>query len=95
MFEPARRGQCTDLVVGIDVNRAAIGDRGVNIANARGVAFTGDAVNARADADIAAAGCKIRPALAYGNVVRSGRVGVEGPWASGRVEVSNGVVVEH
>ena len=56
VLEPAGRGKCADLVVGIDVDRAAIGDRGVNIANARGVAFTGDAVNARADADIAAAG---------------------------------------
>ena len=95
MFEPARRGKCADLVVGIDVNRAAIGDRGVNIANARGVAFTCDAVNARADADIAAAGGESDArSCAYGNVVRSGGVGEEGSWASGRVEVSSGVVVE-
>ena len=96
MLEPARRGKCADLVVGIDVNRAAIGDRGVNIANARGVAFTCDAGNARADADIAAAGGESDArSCAYGNVVRSGGVGEEGSWASGRVEVSNGVVVEH
>src|SRR6476646_10322200 len=56
MLEPARRGKCADLVVGIDVNGAAAGHPGVNIANARGVAFTCDAVNARADADIATAG---------------------------------------
>jgi hypothetical protein len=89
MLEPARRGKCADLVVGIDVNRAAIGDGGVNIANTRGVAFTGDAVNARADADIAAAsGESEARSYAYGNVVRSGSVGEEGPCASSRIKVS-------
>ena len=95
MLEPARRGKCTDLVVGIHVDRAAIGDRGVNIADARGVAFTGYAINARADADIAAAGGESEARSgAQGDVVRSGGVGEKRARASGRVEVSNGVVVE-
>src|SRR6476659_2366141 len=96
MLEPARRGKCADLVVGIYVNRPAVGDRGVNVANTRGVAFTGDAFNARADADIAAAGGESDArSCAQGNVVRSGGVGEESSWASGRVEVSSGVVVKH
>ena len=63
MFEPARRGKCADLVIGINVNRAAIGDRGVNIANARGVAFTCDAVNARADAELPLPVVRAMPAV--------------------------------
>ena len=95
-FEPARRGKCADLVVGIHVNCAPVGDGGVNIPNACGVAFTCDAVNAPADADIVAAGGESAARnCAYGNVVRSGRVGVEGSWASGRVEVASGVAVKH
>src|SRR4029077_8388443 len=86
MFEPARRGKCADLVVGIEVNRAAVGDRGVNIADTRGIAFTGHAGNARADADIAtASGESDARSCAYGNVVRSSGVGEEGSCASGRV----------
>src|SRR5207248_7741185 len=61
MLEPARRGKCADLVVGIDVNRPAIGNGGVNIANARGVAFTGHAGNTLTDANIAAAGSEVEP----------------------------------
>src|SRR5262249_48203245 len=94
VLEAARRGKCADLVVGIHVNCATIGDGGVNIPDAPGVAFTCDAVNTRADADSAAAGESEARSCAQGNVVRSGSVGEKGARASGGVEVSGGVVVE-
>ncbi len=94
IFVAPRGGEGPDLVVGIDVNRPAIGNRRVNIADPGGVVHASSAVHGEANTNIAVARDVLAGTITDGRVGVAGGVVVERAHAIGRVLRTGGVSTE-
>src|SRR5215211_1791783 len=93
-LESARGSECPDLIVGIDVDHAAIGHRRVNVANTGRVTLARNAKDARADTNIAVASSQAEAGItAQSRVAVAGRV-TESERSNGRVRGAGGVKKE-